>query len=145
MKIKTLIIWFIVLGAIASIVYGISAYATIFNGYAAKEVCSCIYLAGRDQLSIEENDLNSFFVGLPTNVWDKDARTVTSSFLGLSKQTAVYRDGLGCALVAEADIKDVRKQSYHPRFPNYAPDTVYWPIGNKMRDTIPPAIQITKL
>lgn len=94
MKIKRLLIWLVIIAAlIGGIIYGISMFAIIFNGYAAKDVCSCIYLSDRDQESIEQNDLNSFFVGLPTNVWDKENRTVTSSFLGLATQTAVYRDG----------------------------------------------------
>ena len=142
---KSVIIWSIILIVFSALVYGISLFATIFNGYAAKDVCSCIYLSDRDQQSIEENDLNSFFVGLPTNVWDKENKTVTSSFLGLATQTAVYREGLGCALVNDADIYDVKKQNYIPKFPGYNPDTVFWPTGNKFYDSIPPALNIEKL
>jgi CubicO group peptidase (beta-lactamase class C family) len=145
MKTKKLIVWFIIIGLVLALIYGISLFATIFNGYAAKDVCSCIYLSERSQESIEKNDLNSFFVGLPTNVWDKEKRAVTSSFLGLAKQTAVYRDGLGCALINDSDIESLEKQKYSPKFPAYDPDTVYWPSGDRMRDTTPPNLNLNKL
>lgn len=146
MKIKRLSIWLIVLvGLLGGIIYGISMFAIIFNGYAAKDVCSCIYLSDREQESIEQNDLNSFFVGLPTNVWDKENRTVTSSFLGLATQTAIYRDGLGCALINDADFETVKNQKYIPEFPKSNPDTIFWPNGDKLRDSIPANINMEKL
>jgi len=67
--------------------------------------------------------------------------SVTSTFFGFSAQTAIYREGLGCTLVHG----DARKLTYKPIFPAYDPDTVYWPTGNKLRDTIPPAIDIEKI
>lgn len=142
---KRIIIWLLVLGLFVGLYFGVSSFAKIFNGYAAKDICSCIYLSEREQSSIEKNDLASFFVSLPTNVWDKENRTVTSTFLGLAEQTAVYRDGLGCALVNDADINVVKKQSYSPQFPAFDQDTVFWPTGNKMRDTIIDKINIKKL
>lgn len=142
---KRIIIWLLVLGLFAGLYFGVSSFAKIFNGYAAKDICSCIYLSEREQSSIEKNDLASFFVSLPTNVWDKENRTVTSTFLGLAEQTAVYRDGLGCALVNDADINVVKKQSYNPQLPAFDQDTVFWPTGNKMRDTIIDKINIKKL
>lgn len=145
MKTKKVILWLLFFAIIISLIYGINSFATIFNGYAAKDFCSCIYLSERNQASIEKNDLKSFFVSLPTNVWDKENRSVTSSFLGMAKQTAVYRDGLGCALVADANIVDVKKQKFTPQFPDYDADTVFWPTGNKMRDTIISNINIKKL
>lgn len=145
MSTKRIIIWLVVLAVIGGLYYGINSFASIFNGYAAKDMCSCIYLSGRQQADIEKNDLKSFFVSLPTNVWDEEARTVTSTFFGMAKKVAVYRDGLGCALVNDADIEEVKKQSYKPEFPAYDPDTVFWPTGNKKRDTVLQNINIPKL
>lgn len=142
---KRIIIWLLILGLFVGLYFGVSSFAKIFNGYAAKDICSCIYLSEREQASIEKNDLASFFVSLPTNVCDKENRTVTSTFLGLAKQTAVYRDGLGCALVNDADINIVKKQSYNPQLPAFDQDSVFWPTGNKMRDTIIDKINIKKL
>ncbi|PLX10869.1 MAG: serine hydrolase [Marinilabiliales bacterium] len=146
MKIKRLSLWLIILViVVGGLLYGIRLFAVIFNGYAAKDVCSCIYLSDREQESIEQNDLNSFFVGLPTNEWDEKNKTVTSSFLGLATQTAVYREGLGCALINDADLQTVKNQKYNPEFPKNNPDTIYWPSGDKMRDTLPTNINIEKL
>ncbi len=145
MKSRKLIIWLISLSAAFGAIFKINSLAIIFNGYIAKDICSCIYLSGRSQESIEENDLNKYYLRLSTNNWDKEERSVTSTFFGFSAQTAIYREGLGCTLVHGANLGDARKLTYKPKFPAYNPDTVYWPTGNKLRDTIPPAIDIEKI
>ena len=142
---KKLIIWLVIICILAVVGYTVNSYATLFNGAAAKEVCSCMYLSDREQESIEMNDLNSFFIKLSTNVVDEENRTVTSSFFGIASKTAVYRDGLGCALVNDADINEVMKQSFKPNIPVYDADTIFWPSGDKMRDTILANIDTYKL
>ena len=34
----------------------------IINGYAAKNMCSCVFVAGREQKEIEAKDLNFSFI-----------------------------------------------------------------------------------
>ncbi len=145
MNLKKWVIWSVSILVVFGAVLKIISLAVIFNGYAAKDICSCIYLSGRSQKSIEENDLNTFFLGLSTNEWDKEERRVTSTFFGFSAQTAIYRDGLGCTLVHGTNREDAMELTYKPKFPTYDPDTVYWPTGNKLRNTTPPGIDIEKI
>ncbi len=71
----------------------------IINGYAAKNVCSCVFLAKRNLNDVEENELNFSFLKFTTNKVDTIHKTVTSSFFGLRPKTAYYNPLLGCALI----------------------------------------------
>lgn len=73
----------------------------ILSGFAAKNVCSCTFEAGRDLKSIEDGDNNFLPVFYARNEIDFEERTVSSSILGLNKRTAVYRDGVGSILLPE--------------------------------------------
>ena len=71
----------------------------IINGYAAKNMCSCIFIAKREQADIEANDLNFSLVKYASNKVDLKNKTVTSSFLGMRSQKAFYNEKTGCSLV----------------------------------------------
>jgi CubicO group peptidase (beta-lactamase class C family) len=119
--------------------------AEIFTGFAAKDVASCMFVAGRSQQSIEAVDINFFPVNLTKLSVDTVAKMVTGSFFGFGKQTAVYRQGIGCALVADGDFEQVRAmRSVLPVYPAY-PETVYWPTGDKMRAEKPEHLNLEKL
>ncbi|WP_424493071.1 serine hydrolase domain-containing protein [Salinimicrobium sp. GXAS 041] len=73
----------------------------IISGFAAKNVCSCTFEAGRELQSILKGD-NSF---LPVNYAESkinfQERSVTSSFLGMKERKAIYIDGVGSVLLPE--------------------------------------------
>ncbi len=71
----------------------------IINGYAAKNMCSCVFVAGREQKEIEAKDLNFSFIKYVSNTIDYQNKTVTSSFLGMRSQKAFYNEKTGCSLV----------------------------------------------
>ncbi len=140
---------YVVIGIVlAVVVYGANyfiARAPIFTGYAAKDLASWTFLTQRTQQDIEKHDLSFFPVNLSHNVIDKKNKTVTGTFLGMAKQVAVYRQGLGCTLLADADMAEVKKQKMtEPVLPGN-PQDIYWPMGDKMRDTVPPNVDLKKL
>jgi len=71
----------------------------IINGYAAKNMCSCVFVAGRKQADIEAHDLDFSLVKYASNTVDLENKTVTSSFLGMRSQKAYYNEKTGCSLV----------------------------------------------
>ena len=71
----------------------------VINGYAAKNMCSCVFVAGREQKEIEAKDLNFSFIKYASNTVDYQNKTVTSSFLGMRSQKAFYNEKTGCSLV----------------------------------------------
>lgn len=87
----------------------------IVNGYAAKNLCSCIFVAGREQADVEAHDLDFSLVKYASNHIDYDNQSVSSSFLGMRTQTAYYNEKTGCSLVngeARFSPKDFDKTPY---------------------------------
>lgn len=80
---------------------------SILTGFAAKNVCSCTFLAGRKLESIEAGDNNFLPVFYAKNVINHEKKSVTSSIFGLTKRKAVFRDGVGSVLLPEneAEVK----------------------------------------
>jgi CubicO group peptidase (beta-lactamase class C family) len=84
-------------------------YAKIGAAYNAKMTCSCTFLSGRSLTSIEKEDL--YAIPFASQSVDLEAKTVTSSLLGLVSQTAFYRPGLGCTLLNATDRARLRQQA----------------------------------
>lgn len=120
----------------------------VMTGYAAKNMCSCVFVSGRSPESIRAVDLNFFPINLTHTEIDREARTVTATIFGMAPRTAVFREGLGCTLVVETTAEALREQAaaYTPpeRLPAN-PDTIPWPTGDQLQDTIFPEVDEDKL
>jgi CubicO group peptidase (beta-lactamase class C family) len=83
------------------------------TGYAAKIVCSNVFLAGRNPDEVLHEDVQA--AGNPAlrllrMKVDRPASTVTMYFLGaFVPSTAIYRPGLGCANVIDGRLDEARK------------------------------------
>ncbi len=139
------IILFVILLALVGGVYYLNLLMPIITGYAAKNLSSAVFISGRTQESMENENLNFSYIKYTDNTIDYDNKRVTSRFLW-SKSTAVFTEDYGCSL-----IKDIDEETYKSRLPkinrslSYLPDTVAWPLGNVMPDTIPQDIDILKI
>jgi CubicO group peptidase (beta-lactamase class C family) len=123
----------------------INSLLPIITGYSAKNLCSDIFVSGREAKSIETTDLNFSFIKYTSNKVDYNARSVTSRFLW-GKSKAIYREGLGATLVTDIPEEDLRKiPSLAVENPGFLPDTTAWPLGERMPDTIPAGIDKSKL
>ncbi|SER17304.1 serine hydrolase domain-containing protein [Neolewinella agarilytica] len=69
----------------------------IGGGYAAKHACSCHFLQGRELAEISEHDLNFSVLGFYG--LEAKGNSVYSSFFGLVRREARFREGVGCTLV----------------------------------------------
>ena len=128
--IKRTLLWLFV----AALVYGIyyaSQALPIISGYGAKNMCSCVMLAGREPSDVLRIELGQFPVSLGTFVADYTDSSATGTVFGLARMKAIYRKGLGCTLLAEATEEEVRAQRYTPASsPKTNSDTVAWPQGD---------------
>lgn len=86
----------------------------IMSGYTAKIACSCTFIGGLDEETIYNKELN--FNPLKTMKFkvDRSNKTVTASVFGLQRKTAVYREGLGCALLTELKPKEAYRTDFEP-------------------------------
>ncbi len=84
-------------------------YASIGAGYAAKAVCSCVFVSGRSLESVVAEDLYAV-KGIATSEVDRVNHTATTRVLGIASKTAVYREGLGCTLLNGVTADELRQQ-----------------------------------
>ncbi|MCM4158657.1 serine hydrolase [Antarcticibacterium flavum] len=116
----------------------------IITGFAAKNVCSAVFEAERDLISVEEGDNDFAPVNLAHNEVDLENRLATSSVFGLKKRTAIYREGAGCTLLPENSDFSISGNPVPQR--NSSVNSDPYPYGDgEPRDTIFPNIDQQKL
>ncbi|MBR0555069.1 serine hydrolase [Ciceribacter sp. L1K23] len=107
------------------------------TGYAAKMVCSNVFLAGRDAESVLAVDVQAPghpLLRLVTVNVDRDAGTVRASMLGfIAPSLAVNRPGFGCANVADGDVE--RARDLPPKDTVSAISDGVWPEGTDVTVT----------
>lgn len=118
----------------------------ILSGYGAKDICSCVFVTGRHPKDVIDNELNSVPLKYGTFEVNLKDSTATGSVFGLARKTAVYRKGLGCTLVAEMSEDELRRQKIklYP-LQKLNTDTIPWPQGDKLPDSINSKIDKAKL
>jgi CubicO group peptidase (beta-lactamase class C family) len=107
----------------------------IITGYAAKNLCSDVFVSGRDPGNVTAIDLNFSFIKLTKNSVNFEEKSVTSHFLwGRSK--AIYREGFGVTLIRDIPEDKLRKSRYPSGIdPGYSQDTLKWPLGDILPGT----------
>ncbi len=100
----------------------------VANGYAAKKMCSCTFIAGRSQESIQEKDLSFGPTALTSTTIDREQQSVTTTLFGLAPRTAVYRGDVGCILLKGGDDHNISLEVERP----ILSDTIDWPLGSRV-------------
>lgn len=92
------------LAAIALLLIGLAAgalleLAGLGSAFAAKYLCSQVFVAGREARAVAREDLPAFRSAILDAVrWRADSAQVRADILGLGERQALYREGLGCTL-----------------------------------------------
>ncbi len=103
----------------------------IATGYAAKTMCSCVFIADRDPASVSALELSNVPYNLATTEIDTENQVVTASVWGLRTKQAVHRPGLGCSVVSETTVEALMEQT--PTLVRAQAtyfDSMYWPTGD---------------
>lgn len=120
--------------------------ASIVNAYGAKIACSAVYLQHRSVQKIIEEELSAFPFSLATYTLNEKDSSVTGAIWGLAKRKTIYRNGLGATLVSDSSERQIRAQHFMlAEKPSINPDTIAWPNGNQLPDTLPSGIDYIKL
>ncbi|HEY5826351.1 MAG TPA: serine hydrolase [Cyclobacteriaceae bacterium] len=146
MKLIKRIVLVLILISIAYGVYYATQALPILSGYGAKNVCSCVFVGGRDLQSVLENELSGSPLKYGTFSVDFTDSSATGTVLGVAKQKAIYRKGLGCSLIEELSEEEIRNQKIN--LPVASPlnsDTIPWPQGNLHSDPISAGVNTEKL
>ena len=138
---------FLVLAGVllTGITYLAFTFPPIMSGMAAKAMCSCVYVLGRSPESVIEKEL-AVVPGLGrAKIQFIDSLSVTATVLWSTKK-AIYRKGLGCTMLAERSEEDVRSQKINlARLPAIDQDSLAWPMGNILSDTLLPGVDYSKI
>jgi len=132
----------------ALIIIAASQYPKLYlaTGYGAKSMATAVFVSGRDPQMVNLTDLNYSIVKYSQSVIDYDNKSVTTSFWGMAKQTAVYRKGFGCCLIGDRSADSLRMVGFNP--PVNRQDGVWhiaWPNGDLVKDTVYPEIDTLKM
>jgi CubicO group peptidase (beta-lactamase class C family) len=132
---------FLLLGVIGFLAYTLP----VGSAFAAKNMCSCVFVAGMDEATVRAVELAPF--GAFRTEVDYQQRQVTGSFWGWRKEVAVYRPGLGCTMAA--DLEPEALQADVPPAPqrwlNQQAEAGYWPMGDRDTLPLPKGIDLVKL
>jgi len=119
---------------IAAALY-LNSLMPIITGYAAKNLCSAVFVSERNQEDVENMDLDFSFISYVKSRVDHENKTVTSRFLW-GKSIALYREGFGVTLLQEKDIDELKAVSFPQISAGYSGDTIPWPMGDIIPDSI---------
>lgn len=117
------------LAIICAAIY-LNSLLPIITGYAAKNLCSAVFVSLRDPGNVKAVDLNFSFIKYVKSDVNYDEKSVTSRFLW-GKSKAIYREGFGATLLRDISEERIRKIKYPSGTnPGYSQDTLRWPMGN---------------
>ena len=116
------------------------------SGYGSKNLCSAVYLQHRNPVDVIREDLGAFPLSFGTFTVNEKDSSVTGSVWGLAKRKTIYRKGVGCTIINDLTEEEIRKQQFAlPAKPSINSDSIAWPYGDKLPDTIPVNINKEKL
>jgi CubicO group peptidase (beta-lactamase class C family) len=139
----------VLIGAIVIAGWYLGRAIPIGTGYVAKYVCSSVFISGRDDKTVFEEDVSPVnpLTGIISYKVDRKGKAVTADTFGLFESRAIYREGCGCTLVVGIREEDLIKQPIAragsgKRLP---PDRA-WPAGNRESlEPLPPGVDAGKL
>ena len=87
--------------------------ALLGSGVTAQILCGGVFVSGRDPQSLLAEDLTGKGYELLSyfqHEVDRDGKRVSASAYGLARQTAIYRQGLGCTLLDGKSETELRSE-----------------------------------
>ncbi|MFC2080781.1 serine hydrolase domain-containing protein [Bacteroidota bacterium] len=145
-KILRRIILVILIGIPAFVLFYIVTRGPIVTGLAAKGMCTNVFFADKDPERIYEEDLSfHFLVKMSKAKVNYEEKSVTVTLFGLAKRKAVFREGLGAVIVLETPEEELKAASFEIPDPGYSQDTIPWPKGDVLPDSLPEGVDYASL
>lgn len=112
----------------------------VISGYGAKNMCSAVFLQHRNPEDVMREDF-FFPISLGNFRVNMQDSSVTGTVWGLAKRKAIFRSNIGSTLINDFPEESVRKQQFHLSTASLVnTDSLYWPYGNRLRDSLPEEI-----
>ena len=147
MKKKTLkrIVWLLLLVIVVAGTIFVWPRLPIITAFASKGMCSSVFLADKDPASVMAEDLSFFPISLAKSKVNYEEKSVTSTVLGLAKRKAIYREGLGAVIALDTPEEELFSTTFSIPDPGYSQDTIAWPKGDVMPDSLPSGVNYERL
>lgn len=144
MKKSLTVIFLLLLVALGIILYIYYPRLNLITGFAAKNMCSCVYEAGRDPETVAEQDNDFNPVNLSESEINRERKTASATVFGLKERIAVFNEGFGCTLLPEGAEENDLPGNRPQRFIN--PNSAPYPYGEgRPQDTIFPEVDYDQL
>lgn len=131
-KFKRFLLVAVIIG-LTYLIYDTSIKLPVVTGYAAKDVCSGLFIANRSLESLVNNDINYSFMSKTSIEVDEKEKSVTASIFGLFPRKAIFRDALGCCITEGYIENDLKQQAFkRPEIQNIPLDTAISNIRNEV-------------
>ena len=144
-RIKVVTLWILVLG-VGYLIYFCAGMFPVIAGYGAKNLCSCVYIQGRSEQDVIQQELGTMLGNFGSFSINREDSSATGKVLFFSKKKAIYRRGLGCTLVNGVTENELRATTFNGKpKPYFNQDTIVWPNGNVLPDSFPTGINKEKL
>ncbi len=117
----------------------------IITAFAAKGMCSSVFLADKSPERVAAEDLSFFPISLAKCKIDYEEKSVSARVFGLAKRKAVFREGLGAVIVLEKPEEELMADSFVIPDPGYSQDTIPWPLGDVLPDSRPAGVDYETL
>ncbi len=144
-KTRKKITWLVIVVLLVALTWFVWPRLPIISAFAAKGMCSSIFIADKSPERVEAEDLSFFPISLAKNKVNYDERSVSSAVFGLAKRKAVYREGLGAVIVLETPEEELREDQFDIPEPGFSQDTLEWPMGNILPDARTKGINYERL
>jgi len=132
----------------ALVIIGVSQYPKLYlaTGYGAKSMATAVFVAERDPQMVKLTDLDYSIVKFTKSIVNYENKSVTTSFWGMAKQTAVYRKDFGCCLTGDLPADSLQKFTFtSPIRKGEGVWRLAWPDGDLKKDTVYSEIDTAKL
>jgi CubicO group peptidase (beta-lactamase class C family) len=148
---RTVIYWVaaVLVAALAAAGWPLAKAAPIMTGFAAKTICSYVFISGRDAADVFREDVAPV-IFLATSVSyrvDREARAVTADTFGFAEARAVFREGCGCTLVRGVPEAELNTQPIAAgEIRESAIDDLPWlAAGREIAEPLPPGVDAGRL
>jgi len=144
-KLVRRILLFLLIALIAVLTWFAWPRLPIITAFAAKGMCSSVFLANKTPERVSAEDLSFFPISLARCKIDYEEKSVTAKVLGLAKRKAVFREGLGAVIVLDQPEEELKAESFAIPDPGYSQDTIPWPKGDVISQVLPEGVNYEKL
>ena len=100
----------IILAVVSFIIYFAWGAFPGISGYGAKNLCSCVFLANRNEDSVKKEELSDGFLKFGKFTVNRQDSSVTGTVMGMAIRKAIYRNGVGCTLINDITEEELRQK-----------------------------------